>query len=394
MAETTYSYQISTLPSSGGEVNVNELKSEIQNSSITIALERIDTGYDTVSVVFKDELPLVDKGILDGDDTSQASNDPPDLGSVMGDHTAPETVVPDPTINISHAKTATDRLIVAVEKSDTSTYTSYSYNWCDQTTWYQNSVKYTDEVATTSDNQTYEVANGPIVDLTHGKITQEHLITDGNGDPYEIIVKVNDVVQTEQDPHDAHINGGTNGDYVVDYSAGTVTFHSALTGSDEVKISYYGVTDSVFTVEPNPGKQLSIEHVDVQFSSDVEMRDTTVFEIYGWVEVFAPTLWEGNGGPYPTGTKIPLKATKYKTIRNFQDDATKAYPAYPSMGGSNWRGIQNETIIMNWDYVGEIVLHSAYGMEVRTYLVHDEPFNGEYATVTLYCKSVDDPAAS
>ena len=55
MAETTYTYAIST-DTANGKVDGGKLSSEIHTSSITIALERIDTQADVLEVVFKDEL--------------------------------------------------------------------------------------------------------------------------------------------------------------------------------------------------------------------------------------------------------------------------------------------------------------------------------------------------
>ena len=55
MAETTYTYAIST-DTLHGKVDGGKLTAEIYASSITIALERIDTQSDVLEVIFKDEL--------------------------------------------------------------------------------------------------------------------------------------------------------------------------------------------------------------------------------------------------------------------------------------------------------------------------------------------------
>jgi len=88
MAETTYSYDItSDLP--GGKVNPSRLKSEIEISSITTALSRIDTlggtGQDGVivggnlDIVFNNALSTSEKTTLDGNTTNPA-------GGLLADH--------------------------------------------------------------------------------------------------------------------------------------------------------------------------------------------------------------------------------------------------------------------------------------------------------------------
>jgi hypothetical protein len=71
MAETTYSYTVSTdFPS--GAVNTDKLETEIQASSIVTALERIDLAGDDIDIVFKDSLSTGDKTTLDNDTTGPA----------------------------------------------------------------------------------------------------------------------------------------------------------------------------------------------------------------------------------------------------------------------------------------------------------------------------------
>ena len=71
MTETAYSYTISTdFP--GGLVNETKLKNEIDSSSISIALDRIDTEGDIIYIIFVDALTTGDKTILDNDTTGPA----------------------------------------------------------------------------------------------------------------------------------------------------------------------------------------------------------------------------------------------------------------------------------------------------------------------------------
>lgn len=75
MAETTYSYTISTdfpklgggAPSGNGVCNSTKLDEAIRASSIVTALNRIDTNGDDCDIVFNAALSVEDKTILDGD---------------------------------------------------------------------------------------------------------------------------------------------------------------------------------------------------------------------------------------------------------------------------------------------------------------------------------------
>jgi len=72
MAETTYSYTISTdFP--GGAVNPSKLDAEIRaESGITISLKGINTSGDNLDIIFNDALPAGSKTVLDGDQQTPA----------------------------------------------------------------------------------------------------------------------------------------------------------------------------------------------------------------------------------------------------------------------------------------------------------------------------------
>jgi len=78
MAETTYTYSIAN-DIVAGACDAPRLTLEIQESAITIALDRIDITGDELDVVFKNSLPAADKTVLDGDTT-----DP--CGGIIGAH--------------------------------------------------------------------------------------------------------------------------------------------------------------------------------------------------------------------------------------------------------------------------------------------------------------------
>lgn len=281
---------------------------------------------------------------------------------------------------MGYKQTSDGERIIATEKSDSTKVTIVSHNWADPCTWYQSSVRAVDEVAThVSDYQTYQV-NTSIIDLYHGKVSDEDFLKDDDGYSYTVTVKVNDTTKTEQDPHYS-----TGGDFTVDYLDGYIQFLSPLDPADVVKVTYHYATTSDFTVKPTAGKRLKIVAVEVQFSVDIQMTDSCVFQPYGYVEAFAPQY---SPVPYPAGTLIPLgNASVYKTMSDYLNSSFKAYATYPAIGGNTWRGMTQDTVVMDWDYVSNTVLESSKGMRVVIKNQHDEALGGAYATATFYCTS-------
>jgi hypothetical protein len=275
-------------------------------------------------------------------------------------------------------RTSTGLVRTSSEKSDSSKQNFFSHNWSDKTTWYTESVKVTDEVATNSGNDIlYNLANDYVIDVYHGKTFGEDFLKDSSNNTYRVIVKVNDVVKTEQDPHYS-----SGGDYTINYTNGTVTFLSALDVADVVKVTYYYATGSSFYIRPAAGYKLNIIMAEVQFAKNIVMNDSIIFQPYGYVDVFAPQYMPG----IPSGTKIPLgDPVVYKTITDLQADAFRAYATYPVMSASNWRGLDQELIIFDWDYTSSTPLRSDYGMEIKMSLQHDAVAGGSYATASFYC---------
>lgn len=285
--------------------------------------------------------------------------------------------------------TADKRLRVGTEKSDASKVQFYSHDWGDKTTWFEEAVRIVDGVGTDiGDHLTYNFSHTFFIDTYHAKITGEDFLKDSEGNSYRVVVKVDGVEKTEQDPH-----YGTGGDYTVDYAAGSITFLAAQDPGAVVTATYYYAASSLFTIKPQAGKKLLLEMVEVQFSQGIDLRDSVVFQAYGYVDIFAPQLLDTADppGPYPSGTQIPLgDPIVYKSMRDYMNDAQRSYPSYPALGGSSWRGIQSPSYILDWDYLRGTLLVSSWGMEIRVYLAHDTPFTGGFATATFYCSSEDE----
>lgn len=274
------------------------------------------------------------------------------------------------------ARTSDGKPVVSLWPTEGTRKTVVTHNWADKTTWYQKSTAVLDESpAATTPGTLYTLAHPYVIDTHHGKLWDE----DNLG--YRVLVLVDGVPKVEQDPHD------DAGDFLIDYVAGTITFTPPIDAGAVVMVSYHYAGSSEFVIAPAAGKKLQIRSVEAQFSVDVVLNDTVDFVAYGFVDVFAPQLLQSNGGPLPSGTRIPLSTTRYKTMLDFQAESNGAMPTIPAIGGSGWRGIHQPIIVFPWDYAALLTISSAAGMEVRMKLQHDTPFGGEFGTATLYCLS-------
>lgn len=253
-----------------------------------------------------------------------------------------------------------------------------THNWCDKTTWYQESVQSADETLTDSGNGlTFNSAHTFWIDMKHGKITDEDNIAASAG-KWLSTVTVNNVAKTESPA------GTTSGDYQIDYRAGTLTFNASQTGNT-VKASYWYAMSGAFTFKPLPGKKIKLLSVEVQFSKDLYLKDTLVFTPRGYAGVFAPQYV-----PVPFGPSdlIPLQApNKYKRIWDFINEANGTYPVVPATGGPGWRGMTQDVITFPWNYVTRTDLYAQYGMEIRISMENNIEQGGELATATFYAIS-------
>lgn len=280
--------------------------------------------------------------------------------------------------------------VVTVWPTEGSKITFYTPNWADRTTWFYRAERVVDEEAICDDPgtyTTYSVSHQNLIDAYHGKISGEDFLTDAQGNTYRVTVKVDDVEAVERDPH-----YGTGGDYTIDYVAGTITFLSALEETNIITVTYHYENGSEWVLAPEPGKVLKIRKVEVQFSQDLVLTDSILFQPYGPVEIWAPSLVDN---PYPAGTMLPLgNPDVLKTINDYINDANGAFPSIPAIGGDGWRGTQVPTHIFQWDYQTVTDVRSSLGVEVRIKLQHDAPFGGSCTTATFYCLAEDDNPSS
>lgn len=331
--------------------------------------------YDSYEVIFTSIwLNSVPQDLIDGGYSQNQNN---------ADKTDFETNYKAKANQAIEPKTTDGRIKQAIGKGDSSRTNFYSHNWCDKTTWYEQAIRVVAETATDDGAHTvYSLAHANVIDIYHGKLTLEDTLKDASNNSYRVVVKVNNVTKTEQDPHTA-----SGGDYVIDYLLGKITFLSALSGDDVVTATYHYATGSRFTMKPLAGKMLAMDMAECQFSADVVINDSVLFEVWGNVEAFAPQYLQSNGGPYPVGYKLLLQKFVYKGIQDFMNDSFRAYPTYPAIGGDSWRGAAQPTIVFDWDYLASTNIKASQGVELRCYLQHDAVFGGTFATVTFYSTS-------
>ena len=384
---TSYEYSISNdFPN--GKLDSDRLKSEILALVIVPSFDRIDTNAGVCSIWFRDALSTSEEQALDGV-VANHSGDPLPENTVTKVRLYRDDTLP-------MAVTELGQLRATAEPVTTSKKTIYTHNFCDKTTWWQSSTRVVDEVATDSgDHTTYNLAHQFVIDTYHGKVTQEDILESTAGYSLRVSVKVNNVAKTERDPHELAMGNTSHGDYVVDYDAGTITFHSALEASDEVKVTYHYAVSADVSIKPDPGKRLEVVRIQAQFSDDVELKDSLVFQAYGYTISFAPQLAQSNGGPLPDQYLIPLGGPLvYKTMRDILNDADSLSHPFGILGNGGgetptWRSLAKPRAAVKWEYLAATVLDASKGMEVVLSLSHNVPFGGSSAVATFYCTSED-----
>lgn len=289
-------------------------------------------------------------------------------------------------MDLSQRKTTDGVQRVSIERAEGSRCTIVTPNWCDPTTWYYKSTKKVGiTLVDSGDHTTYEGGTGdegPWIDNYHGKYFSEDFLRTEGSDLPRLKVYVDSVEKTEQDPHAA-----SGGDFTVDYSTGAVTFLQALVGTETVTADVWKAESSCWILKPSESKKLKILYSEVQFSDDIELKDTVKFQPYGLVEVFAPQYCPD---PYPAGTMIPLgDPVVYKTFMDFINEANGAYPSIKANATAtpSWRNLQKNIDTFPFNYQAVTILYPS--MEVRIYLEHDAVFGGSVATATFYCMSED-----
>lgn len=251
--------------------------------------------------------------------------------------------------DLSVLKTSTLIPKVSIYDPEGDAATIGTHDFSKKQTWYQNSVLVSGEVLTTTDNLVFSSVHTFWIDLTHSLMYDEDVINSTG--TYTPVIKIDDVVQTSG--------------FTINYSTGGVTFSSSVSGV--VTANYYYATTSYFAVKPKTGKVLAIKAAEVQFTTDVVINDSFVFE-----------AWFKSHPTYGT-MAIPGTRIAYKSPKDFMTACNEGQGLIPA-----WGGMVNDTHVFPFKYARPKPVKYSQYIEIRVYLLTHQPITGEYATGTFY----------
>lgn len=353
------------------ELDKYNARLQYEDEGETYALWFRDNGCIFITTIYKNAVPyaVIESGY------TQQQNDA-DKAEFLAAY-APSANRP----NDPHQK---DRAaLVAIAGTEGSEAIYATHNFCDKTTWYGDSTRVTAHTMTDSgDGLTWTSGTVNWIDMVHGKVLDEDGLRQDAAHGYLVVVKVNGVEKTVREAYET-----SGGDYTVNYANGTITFFVSQAGNT-VTADFSHENGSTWYLRPASGYALDILEAEAQFSIDIDMQDTIRFGVWGWVQVFAPQLWDGYDppGPLPTNTHIELQSQRYMRRNQMIDEARGAYPLIKASGGAS-RGSQQDVIGMPFQYEALRRLWNQYGMELRISLEHGHVFGGEHATATFYMRS-------
>jgi len=278
-------------------------------------------------------------------------------------------------VNLINVNTSSNKhMKVEVEPREGVGLNFYSPNMCDRTTWYENSTPVTEFSMTDSGDlitwNTNGTHGGPWVDLTHGKLFQEDLLTTATP-AYLCKVEVSTDVGVTWVEKTENTFNDTDGDFSVNYSVGTVTFNSALGGSDQVRASFSKPPATmIFTIKPSAGKRIRMIHVECQMSVDIGFTSNVEYQVWAY-------------NPYDLPNKVQVKSSIYKTIGDFLYESTGVYPQFPKLDINGPRGIPQDIIVVPFNYTATRDILDSQGVEIR--MVQGQEFTGYICNCTFYC---------
>ena len=340
MADQTYTKsfaEFTGLTESSPEAST--LRSDIEATDIETALRSVVVLDSTVEVTFK--------GTLSGGDSTT-------FDALVAAHTG--VSLPDPVDDQGRLIVTTNpraagphgEAIVYTELPIGGGFRPVSHNFCDATTWWQESTEHLTQATTTGDSLTYEITgHANIIDVRHGKLPFENKVTtatvspNGNTMTNLIPVVYEDAVEIDPSNEDA-----TTGDdrYTIDYAVGSVEFAVARTGT--ITVSFRKAGTSKFTYEPPSGKMYLFEDAEVDFSENFDMKSG-----------FKSTVWISH--TYLTGGAVVPYAPEdriYKSFHDFQAAARRFFGPLPAgVGGT--LGVNTPKWTFQWEYAYRDVLY-------------------------------------
>ena len=320
-------------------VNASRLSLEIQQSNIVTALDHIDTLVDTVDIWFKDTLSSEDESTLTSVVENHTDNPLEDI----------QQIVVTNAVALDADMTSTERAYkFAGTKLEGSSTTLVSHDFCDKTTWWNDSVRVTQETLNTSDNLTFTSPSSHInwIDLVSGKIPYEDRISNS----YKTIVYVDDVTNTEA---------------TINYASGSLTFASSQEGKT-IKATYSYATTSTWKIAPTSGKILKLIGTEIKGHNNFSMAEGQYINFQLYL------------GGYPYGP-----STIYKTLDDFIlcGDSLRKQSAFDA---------SYEWVTIPFDYTTSKDLPASLGAEIRIKISNDQPINGQRGFVIARGVSVSE----
>jgi hypothetical protein len=249
---------------------------------------------------------------------------------------------------------------VSIHKPEETSFSRATHDFTNKCTWYTNSIQITGETLTLHTGNTYDFAHDFIIDTENGVINRQDLLQATYGT----------VIYENGSP-------ATTG-YTIDHRNGSVTFDAAPTAPVTADYSY--ATDSQWSIAPDPGKMLIIEHSEVQFADDVDMVTPMIFQVL----IDNPYLGVP-GHPYEFGpARLPVDTVQYNSIRDIVNESNLGYQV-PAM-----LGIGRPVIVFPFNYVTVKPIYGSMNAELTISAVGDLELPGTYGTATFYLVSRDE----
>ena len=259
---------------------------------------------------------------------------------------------------------------VAIYEPEGSFHSYVSHNFCDKTTWYQESSRVEDETLVQMpppDGLTFNFANQNIIDVEHGKLTGES--------NYTLDFATMLYRPTIRDTYGVQIKVGGNlvtTGYTIDYAAGTVTFDSAPGGAVSATYSYAG--SSKWKIEPSgPGRLCQIRHIEIQFTEDFAFNTPIVQEI----SVF---------NPLSPPNKICVEHIVFQNPYDVINIGNEGKGQIVKYGG-----LPTNINVFPFQYGRTIDLKESQGAEISVEAEGDIPLTGSFLTVSCYTTEEDEP---
>lgn len=361
MPLSQYTYNVQTaFPNK--QVDSDRLMFEIRQSAITLAVDHIDVSADSCDIYFKAPLSSIEEIALQQLVAAHSGKPLPEPRNSDG---MPYFVLWGSENRVQVTGRNGDEVIQA------------THNFCDPTTWYQESGRATEVLTNPSgDGVTWISANDMWTDMYHGKVKDETIRRMEADHQYAVVVVVAGETKTMRRPFKATWETG-GGDYYVDYKHGHVIFKDPIATAPRATYSF--AQTSGWSIAASPGKRLEIEAAETQFSQDVELNDTIIMAVDvltpgGWVEV--------------------QKVAQYATMCQLIDDALGSYPLIPAIDPTNTlRGAPVATCGFPFRYGTTRAIPYSAGARLRFYLEDHIPFGGFRATATVYGTSYDESPA-